>query len=481
MQCLRLRFRGILPRLVPIRYYAKKTDIPEDVMEEMEEGFINLCNSDSPSLLRKYLTRDLFDELKVKTTPTYKSNLLDCVRSGMYNFNSNVGIYAADPESYKTFAKLFDPIIEEYHGFKQGDKHPASCFGYGSDFPDLDPERKFILSTRIRCARSLDGFPFNPMLTHCDYAQLQTTICRAFDRLCGEFSGKYFAVCNMKEKVKEKLIADHYMFREDDPFLEQGMAFRYWPLGRGIFMNRQKTFIVWVNEEDHVRIISMEKGGDLGRVYERMIIGVESLAHEMKFAHDPHLGHINFCPTNLGTSIRASVHIKLPSISSEATVVDVAEKYSLQVRGTRGENSSPDNGIYDISNKRRMGVTEYQIITEMYNGIKAIIETECQAAMDMERIMKATAKDNMVLKGEEMQKIKRVDKCSPKKKPGDKKTDDKKAGAKKPEAKKANDKKTVAKKAAANATAAKKVAAKKPQAKKGGDKKDKKGGAGKKK
>ncbi|KAH8366085.1 hypothetical protein KR093_008888, partial [Drosophila rubida] len=380
MQCLRLR--RVLPRLMPMRYYSKKIEIPEEVMDEMEEGFLNLCRSDSRSLLKKYLTRDLFDELKEKTTPTYKSNLYDCTRSGMCNFNSKVGIYAADPEAYKTFAKIFDPIIEEYHGFKKVNKHPAACFGYGSDFPDLDPERRFIISTRIRCARSLEGFPFNPMLTHCDYAQIQTTVCRAFDRLCGDFSGKYFPICGMKDKVKNKLVCDRLLFRDDDPFLEQAQAFRFWPLGRGLFMNRYRSFLVWVNEEDHVRIISMETGGDLGRVYERMIVGVESLAHEMKFAHDSHLGNLNFCPTNLGTSIRASVLMRLPSITSDDKVVEMAKKHNLQVRGSRGENTVAESGVYDISNKRRMGSTEYQIISEMYEGVRALIEAECQACRD---------------------------------------------------------------------------------------------------
>jgi ATP:guanido phosphotransferase, C-terminal catalytic domain len=31
-----------------------------------------------------------------------------------------------------------------------------------------------------------------------------------------------------------------------------------WPDGRGIFHNKDKTFLVWVNEEDHMRCISMQ-------------------------------------------------------------------------------------------------------------------------------------------------------------------------------------------------------------------------------
>jgi len=35
----------------------------------------------------------------------------------------------------------------------------------------------------------------------------------------------------------------------------------------------------------------------------------------LKFAFSDHLGAITTCPTNLGTGVRASVHIKLPFLS----------------------------------------------------------------------------------------------------------------------------------------------------------------------
>ena len=36
-------------------------------------------------------------------------------------------------------------------------------------------------------------------------------------------------------------------------------------------MNEARSFIVWVNEEDHIRIISMQQGGSLKQVYRRLI------------------------------------------------------------------------------------------------------------------------------------------------------------------------------------------------------------------
>ncbi len=41
--------------------------------------------------------------------------------------------------------------------------------------------------------------------------------------------------------------------------------------GRGVFFNKDKSFIVWVNEEDHIRIISMQQGPSLPAVWARLI------------------------------------------------------------------------------------------------------------------------------------------------------------------------------------------------------------------
>ncbi|KAG5897002.1 hypothetical protein JTB14_010754 [Gonioctena quinquepunctata] len=89
------------------------------------------------------------------------------------------------------------------------------------------------------------------------------------------------------------------------------------------------------------------------------------------------LGYLTFCPTNLGTAIRASVHIRLLKLGGDmAKLNQIADKYHLQVRGTRGEHTEAESGLYDISNKRRLGLTEYEVIREMFDGILEIIKRE---------------------------------------------------------------------------------------------------------
>ena len=46
------------------------------VLEKLETGFAKLQASNSKSLLKKHLTKEIFDNLKNKKTPTFGSTLL---------------------------------------------------------------------------------------------------------------------------------------------------------------------------------------------------------------------------------------------------------------------------------------------------------------------------------------------------------------------------------------------------------------------
>lgn len=152
---------------------------------------------------------------------------------------------------------------------------------------------------------------------------------------------------------------------------------REWPEGRGIFHNDAKTFLVWVNEEDQLRIISMEPGANLHAVFDRLSRASKAIEKVAKFSKDSHLGYITSCPTNLGTALRASVHIKLPKLSKKMEEFEaIAAKYNVQIRGIHGEHSESTDATYDISNKRRLGRSEKDLVQDMYDGVKAMIDKE---------------------------------------------------------------------------------------------------------
>ena len=135
--------------------------------------------------------------------------------------------------------------------------------------------------------------------------------------------------------------------------------------------------MVWVNEEDQLRIISMQQGGDIKEVFTRLVNAVKRLEAEVAFSYNDHLGYITSCPTNLGTAMRASVHIALPNLAKDMDAFkSITDKYYLQIRGIHGEHSESEGGIYDISNRRRLGITEVQAVQDMHDGVVALIKAE---------------------------------------------------------------------------------------------------------
>lgn len=55
--------------------------VDQAVLDKLEAGFKKIQESDSKSLLKKYLTKEVFDNLKNKKT-SFGSTLLDVVQSG---------------------------------------------------------------------------------------------------------------------------------------------------------------------------------------------------------------------------------------------------------------------------------------------------------------------------------------------------------------------------------------------------------------
>lgn len=243
--------------------------------------------------------------------------------------------------------------------------------------PFSDEDAKMIKSTRIRVGRNLAGYPLGPGLSKEQRSEIEKTVSTALATLEGDLKGTYYALSTMTQAQQKQLIEDHFLFKEGDRFLEACGLNRDWPSGRGIYHNEAKSFLVWINEEDQLRIISMQNGSDIGEVFSRLSRACAVIEKIASFAHSKNLGYITSCPTNLGTALRASVHIHLPYLGQEKGYFEtIASKYDVQIRGIHGEHSETADHVYDISNKRRLGRSEADLVQDMYNGVKAMIEAD---------------------------------------------------------------------------------------------------------
>ena len=116
------------------------------------------------------------------------------------------------------------------------------------------------LSRRIRVGRSIDGFGLSPGITKEQRLEVENLMKKAFGKMAGDLAGSYYPLLGMEEDVRQKLVDDHFLFMSGDKNLIAAGMERDWPEGRGIYHNEEKTFLTWVNEEDQLRIISMQQG-----------------------------------------------------------------------------------------------------------------------------------------------------------------------------------------------------------------------------
>lgn len=326
------------------------------------------------SLIKTYLTPDLFASLAgVKTGTGF--TLEAAIRSGIENPDSSIGIYAGDSESYTCFSRVLTPIILDYHKIEPNQCHQEHMTP--STLADLDPQGQYIRSTRIRVARNLKGFPFCCHIRDNERVRLENHVMNALGHLTGDLSGAYTRFSDLSPDAYDGMVEKKLAFPKGDRFQESAGMNRDFPLGRGIFLSHDKEFRVWVNEEDHMRIMAVSPGPDLGGVFGRLCRGLDALSSRLDFAFDDRLGFLSSCPTNIGTAMRAGVHIRLEKLEHRQDILrDLVRRHHLQIRGTGGEKTAVENATFDISNARRLGTSANQIVHHLHTGLSAIITAE---------------------------------------------------------------------------------------------------------
>merc|ERR1719409_734785 len=242
------------------------------------------------------------------------------------------------------------------------------------------------------------------MISFEERRRLEDLCVKALLTMEGDLKGDYFPLHGshsysakpngMTEAKEDELRKMGNLFQEPDStlLLASGMG-RHWPDGRGVFHNDAKTLFVWVGEEDHLRIVSMQgsrdkptpEGKKIKEVTARFMRACAEVEKVLKaegsaFMHSDHLGWILTCPSNLGTGLCAGTMVMLPKLSSRKDWKKLLDAMGLQARGTGGVDSASTGGTWDISNANRIGKGEVDLVNILIEGAAQLVKWE--AAMD---------------------------------------------------------------------------------------------------
>lgn len=239
------------------------------------------------------------------------------------------------------------------------------------------PHSDIVLSTRVRIARNLQGYPFSVRAKPSDRAAILATVTEAIDRRRVLGDGVLVRIETLEPRYRQLLLERHLVSRE-----LVGVDGDEVPSSAALALSRGAPVGLMINEEDHLRLQGLTSGFSPELTW-RLVDGLdEQLGNELAFAFHHEFGHLTSCPTNCGTGLRASVLIHLPGLVLTKEINKVLQGISqvgLTFRGLYGEGSEVIGNLFQVSNQTTLGKSEEDLVDHLQKIVGQVVEYERQA------------------------------------------------------------------------------------------------------
>lgn len=236
----------------------------------------------------------------------------------------------------------------------------------------LGPSSNVVLSSRLRLARNLEGFPFPPMAPQ----QAREKVARLVDEAVnGHENLKHLAhipIGSIPLLDRQVLVETHLI----SPQYAEGAS------GQLFLVEEEGPISIMVNEEDHLRIQCILPGLNLEKGWERITQVDDDLESRLDFAYQEQWGFLTACPTNVGTGLRASTLVHLPALvitNLFQKVFHAVGQLGLAVRGLYGEGTESQGHFFQLSNQVTLGPSEEEITERVTTVTNQVIAQEMGA------------------------------------------------------------------------------------------------------
>lgn len=236
-------------------------------------------------------------------------------------------------------------------------------------------ENDIAVSTRIRLARNIKGIPYPRKMTQAQAEKVIETVYGAFDNSPLKSDLTLYKISSLSDIEKNSMIERHLISTE--------LASSRWG---AVIINKDETLSIMINEEDHIRIQSFVSGLDATGAYDNAKKIEAVLSETITFDTDEQFGFLTACPTNVGTGLRASVMLHLPSISATQNIgrlLKWAANLGMTVRGLYGEGSKSSGALFQLSNQITLGASEEEIVSRFNAAACSLISEERRICRDM--------------------------------------------------------------------------------------------------
>jgi len=234
------------------------------------------------------------------------------------------------------------------------------------------PEAEIVFSSRTRLARNLLNMIFATKATPSEQRTVVDIVKNGVEKCPSLGAFNFIDVGTLDQRERHFLMESYAISRE--------MA-----LGEGdkaLLLSPDHTLSVMVNEEDHVRIQSLQSGLQLATAWQRTSAIDDELGRNLDFAFSDRWGFLTACPTNVGTGLRASVMLHLPALIMTrkiTSVVQTVSKFGCAVRGLHGEGTDRMGDFFQVSNQATLGQEEAALVQSVERIAGELIAQEKRA------------------------------------------------------------------------------------------------------
>lgn len=227
-------------------------------------------------------------------------------------------------------------------------------------------DNNVVLSSRVRLARNIAGYPFPDKLNAEQANEIIGKIKSIFEDKDG---WEFIDFTSLKPVDKAAMLEKHIISRE---FAEKNTP-------SALIKNEEKSVYIMLMEEDHLRLQCITAGMDVKTAADAVFEAEDMIDEAVELAFSEQYGYITHCPTNLGTGMRASVMLHLPAYTKYGGIRALSmqlSKLGMTIRGMNGEGSAPSAHLYQISNEVTLGSSEDETIAKLNEVVGKIAAKE---------------------------------------------------------------------------------------------------------
>lgn len=240
-------------------------------------------------------------------------------------------------------------------------------------FEQVDRERPAVISSRIRLVRNWNEYAFPSRLAQRESMEMIRRLELGLADL-DSLDGRHYEYAYLDElsELDRKALRERRVFNST-------IASKKTPTGI-IISDEEDTSIV-LNGTDHIRLQLLSAGLHLEELWRRADQMDDFINQRFAYAYDEKYGYLTSFPTNVGTGMRASVVLHLPSLSMGKKftgLVTEMGRFGATVRGVYGEGTENYGALYEVSNQKTLGLSEKEILDLVNKVVLQLIAQENQ-------------------------------------------------------------------------------------------------------